>query len=383
MIIKEGLEEFAYYVDINNLLKYNNTGEVMDILFDEYRLDSEYYDNDVIIVYAPTEHTLRKFKDALKFMGASNEYIDSVINKDDIKENKKFTYKNMKHGINEDRLMNRRLHEAFRSAHTSSYEINMFGDFDPIFESDDEKKCTCKYNGRLISKMNKNEKREAKAELRSKISDLKKAIKDAIKANKSTKQLEARLEKLQNTLDCLMGKCGEMNESVLSVFKKRALLFESENNDENEENAEDTEDVEDMENTEDTESTENDTENTEAEEYEDVEMKAVVLTVLKKNVETVKNAMIEAGVSEDDINMDNVDDLEDDDKVDVRVEVNSIDALNSYLESVGINLEDELGGEILSDDETPEDDNNSDNASDDENADDDSADDENFDDLFA
>lgn len=388
MFLNEGIEDFAYYVDVKKLKGMPDEGEFIDILFDDYRLDAEFYDKNIVKIYAPSNRSIEKLEDILLSYGASEEYINSVIEKTNIHENKKFIYKNMKHGFNERRLMNRRLNESFRGVRRPSYEINMFGDFDPIFEAaepaKDKKECNCRYKGKMISKMDKTAKRQAKDDIRAEISELKKTIKDAKKAGKSTKAMEAKLEKLQYTLDCLMGKCEKVNESVISSFRSRRRLFESDDENENDDNDDllnsDDENSDNL----DDEAIDNSADD--KDEYEDVEMKAVVLTVLKKNVDTVKNAMTEAGVNEDDINIDEMDDdASDDDKVDIRVEVNSIDALTKYLESVGINLEDELGGEVVSSGDEDDSDNSDEDNSDDSNANDsdDEFSDADFDDLFA
>lgn len=388
MFLNEGIEDFAYYVDVKKLKEMPDEGEFIDILFDDYRLDAEFYDKNIVKIYAPSNRSIEKLEDILLSYGASEEYINSVIEKTNIHENKKFIYKNMKHGFNERRLMNRRLNESFRGVRRPSYEINMFGDFDPIFEAaesaKDKKECNCRYKGKMISKMDKTAKRQAKDDIRAEISELKKTIKDAKKAGKSTKAMEAKLEKLQYTLDCLMGKCEKVNESVISSFRSRRRLFESDDENENDDNDDllnsDDENSDNL----DDEAIDNSADD--KDEYEDVEMKAVVLTVLKKNVDTVKNAMTEAGVNEDDINIDEMDDdASDDDKVDIRVEVNSIDALTKYLESVGINLEDELGGEVVSSGDEDDSDNSDEDNSDDSNANDsdDEFSDADFDDLFA
>lgn len=390
MFLNEGIEDFAYYVDVKKLKGMPDEGEFIDILFDDYRLDAEFYDKNIVKIYAPSNRSIEKLEDILLSYGASEEYINSVIEKTNIHENKKFIYKNMKHGFNERRLMNRRLNESFRGVRRPSYEINMFGDFDPIFEAaesaKDKKECNCRYKGKMISKMDKTAKRQAKDDIRAEISELKKTIKDAKKAGKSTKAMEAKLEKLQYTLDCLMGKCEKVNESVISSFRSRRRLFESD--DENKNENDDNDDLlnSDDENSDNLDDEAIDNSADDKDEYEDVEMKAVVLTVLNKNVDTVKNAMTEAGVNEDDINIDEMDDdASDDDKVDIRVEVNSIDALTKYLESVGINLEDELGGEVVSSGDEDDSDNSDEDNSDDSTANDsdDEFSDADFDDLFA
>lgn len=297
----------------------------------------------------------------------------------------------MKNRMNARRLMSQRMYESMRDECYSRFHnrhvVKMDRDFDPIFEAEDDKKpsCKCKFNGKPVNKMNKSEKRDAKDTLRSQISDLKKQIKEAKKAGRATKAMEAKLEKLQKTLDCLMGRCDNVNESVSSRFKRHSFLFESEESEENDdkENDDDNEDPNNSDDL-DNDSFDSDSEETSDDkvDYEDVEMKAIVLTVAGKNVEAVKQGLVDAGVAEDDIKFDEPED--EDANVDIRVDVKSIDSLKDYLNGVGINLEDELDGEIISDDEANKSDDASDDANDDNSgAEGEDGDDVNFDDLFA
>lgn len=294
----------------------------------------------------------------------------------------------MKSRNNMRRLMSQRMYESMRNECYSRFHnrrvVKMDRDFDPIFEAEDDKKpaCKCKFNGKLVNKMNKVEKRDAKESLRSQISDLKKQIKEAKKNGRATKAMETKLEKFQYTLDCLMGRCGDVNESVTSRFKRHSFLFESEDNENSDEESDETEDEESDKATDDTDGEfDSDSEETADDkvEYEDVEMKAIVLTVAGKNVETVKQGLIDAGVAEDDIKFDEPEDEES--NVDIRVDVKSIDSLKEYLNGVGINLEDELDGEIVSDGDAKTDDSSEEEPSND--AEDNTEDDVNFDDLFA
>jgi hypothetical protein len=107
-------------------------------------------------------------------------------------------------------------------------------------------------------------------------------------------------------------------------------------------------------------------------EEEQDELTAVILEVKKGDEDKLKDELVEAGVDEDDIEIiteEENKDEEDEDKGDekneedeagededkdetvkVKVAVNSFDALKEYLEGKGFNLEEELGGEIVSDD---------------------------------
>ena len=165
----------------------------------------------------------------------------------------------MKNRMNARRLMSQRMYESMRDECYSRFHnrhvVKMDRDFDPIFEAEDDKKpsCKCKFDGKLVDKMNKSEKRAAKDTLRSQISDLKKQIKEAKKAGRATKAMETKLEKLQKTLDCLMGRCDNVNESVSSRFKRHSFLFESEESEENDDKENDDENDEDPNNSDDLE----------------------------------------------------------------------------------------------------------------------------------
>ena len=105
---------------------------------------------------------------------------------------------------------------------------------------------------------------------------------------------------------------------------------------------------------------------------QDEEMKAVIITVKKGDEDKCKDELIDAGVDEDDIEI--LDSDDDDDNVDIRIDVNSVMELKDYLEKKGIDLEEEIGGEIVSDDDE-------DDSDDDENKDGDKEEDFDFDDL--
>lgn len=393
MLLHESSDEFVYHINSDNVLDVLDSNELIDILFDEYGLYSEHSNSDeTVVVYTYSDNDVRKLKDCLTNYGMSLNDIRNIIDEKNIKENKKYN-KNMRLGRNRSMIRSNRANESVRRLNrmsrfttiNESYKINMFGDFDPIFETKDESKsdsCNCKFNGKLISKMSKVEKSDVKKQIREDIKDLKADIRMAKKNGKPTKMLENKLKKLEYTLECLMGKCEKMNESVSTTFMRRGRLFESDDQDSDDDNFNDDSQSDDQ--TADTSDT-SDTSDTadDKDEYENVEMKAVVLTVLKKNVETVKSAMIDAGVAEDDVNVDEMDDdAADDDKVDIRVDVNSIDALKTYLESVGINLEDELDGEIVNSDDT-DDNSDTDDSSDNSDSGNDDFNDEDFDSLFA
>ena len=383
--LNENINDLAYFIDIRKLNIDVDVEDLIDELFDEYKIDAELTNNkNIIKVYLFNDKMINKFADMMYRYNVDDDYLSKVLDNPgkNINESKKIYNRYMKHSLNESVLMKRRMLESldrqprnYRTLDESlNFEVDMNGHFDPIFEADD---CNCKYKNRLISKMDKGEKRDAKNELRAEIKDLKNELKARAKSGKSVKALEARLEKLEKTLDCLMGRCEKedkpVKESVTSAFAKYRKMFEAEESEDETKNTEDEPVNEKPENEPVDDTNANDSE------YEDIDMKAVVLTVLCKNVEEVKNAMVEAGIAEDDITLPETDDCEDDDKVEIKVDVKSIDALKSYLAGVGIDIEKELDGEIVSnteDTETPEDSAN-------EAPVEDEPTEEDFDDLFA
>lgn len=135
-------------------------------------------------------------------------------------------------------------------------------------------------------------------------------------------------------------------ESVALKFSKMRRMFESDEEETPETDDEDTKDEEGEESTDkkgDDESGDDD----------DEEMKAVVLTVAADDAEDCKKELIDAGVDEDDIE---ILDGDDDETSKVRVDVNSVMELKDYLADKGIDLEEKIGGEIVSDDEDSDDD---------------------------
>ena len=190
----------------------------------------------------------------------------------------------------------------------------------------------------------------------------------------------------------------DANESVSMRFAKHRSMFESLNegddsDDDTSDNGGDSEgdnggdgesndggssdDVDDKDN--------DDTEDKDKkdDEEETEEMKAVVLTVKKEDAEKLKEQLIDAGCDEEDIEI--IEGEEEDENSKVRVDVNSVMELKAYLDDKGIDLEKEIGGEIVSDEDG--DDNSDDSGNGDENSDDtenkenDDDTDFNFDDL--
>ena len=169
------------------------------------------------------------------------------------------------------------------------------------------------------------------------------------------------------------------NESVAERFSRLRKMFESEEDDEEDvENSDDNSDDEGTdEDDKDDEGSDSDEDNKDDEKSEDDDdlMKAVIITVKKGDEEKCKEEMIDAGIADDDIEILDADD--DVENVEIRIDVNSIMELKDYLNKKGIDLEEEIGGEIVSDDEEDSDKEDSD----DENGDDENkeGDDEDFD----
>lgn len=199
----------------------------------------------------------------------------------------------------------------------------------------------------------------------------------------------------------------EEENSVASRFAKYRKLYEEESMTEDDTVTEDDKDTEDEDKDEKEENTEEkeddkDDEKKDDEEEEQDELTAVIIEVAKGDEDKAKDELIEAGVDEDDIEILSDDEEESEDKeeeqkededetkdededkdetVKIKIAVDSFDALKEYLEGKGFDLEEELGGEIVSDDEEGEGDKEDDGEGEgDENMDDAFA---GFDDLFA
>lgn len=158
------------------------------------------------------------------------------------------------------------------------------------------------------------------------------------------------------------------NESVSKKFSKYRKLYEDEmeecgdackdgecddkdlnEDDDEDKKEEDKEEGEDKEEKGEEEKDEEGNEGDGDEETEDVPMTAVIISVKKGDEDKCKSEMIDAGISEDDIEILEAD--EDSNDVELKIDVNSIHELKSYLEGKGIDLEEKIGGEIVDDDE--------------------------------
>lgn len=166
------------------------------------------------------------------------------------------------------------------------------------------------------------------------------------------------------------------NESVAERFARLRKMFESDDDsddDSNDETENDNEGSDDNSDENGEESDDNSDENDE--EDKDEEMKAVIITVKKGDEDKCKDELIDAGISEDDIEILEAD--EDADNIDIRIDVNSVMELKDYLSKKGIDLEEEIGGEIVSDEDSED----SDEENDDENKEGDDEEEFDFDNL--
>ena len=155
----------------------------------------------------------------------------------------------------------------------------------------------------------------------------------------------------------------DTNESVAERFARLRKMFESdcvtEDEDEDKDNGKEgsKEDSKAKEAGEKEDDSENDTND---EEDQDEDMKAVIISVKKGDEDKCKDELIDAGISEDDIEILDAD--EDAENIDIRIDVNAVMELKNYLAKKGIDLEEEIGGEIVGDDEESEDSEDKENA---------------------
>ena len=170
-----------------------------------------------------------------------------------------------------------------------------------------------------------------------------------------------------------------VNESVAERFAKLRKMFESEEDEKDEDKSED--EIDDAESDEDENAESGEKEDDEKEdEDQDEEMKAVIISVKKGDEDKCKEELIDAGISEDDIEILEAD--EDAENVDIRIDVNSVMELKDYLAKKGIDLEEEIGGEIVSDEDDSEDKDEDDSDEDKDEEDEEKIDFENLGDIF-
>lgn len=142
-------------------------------------------------------------------------------------------------------------------------------------------------------------------------------------------------------------------ESVSDRFAKLRKMFESDgDDDETKDEPTDDDETKDEPKGDEDEPTDDDETKDDPEDEDDEEMKAVILTVKKGDAEKCKEELIDANIPEEDIEIIEGDDDAENDEV--RVDVNSVMELKDYLSKKGIDLEEEIGGEIVSDEEGDE-----------------------------
>lgn len=158
--------------------------------------------------------------------------------------------------------------------------------------------------------------------------------------------------KVSSTVRKFLENKENVGESVSARFARLRKMFESDDeSDDNQDNNTDDDSTDDV-NIDDDNNNDNE---------DDEEMKAVILTVKKGDAQKCKDELIDAGIPEEDIEIirGDVTEGEDDesDNDEIRVDVNSVMELKDYLATKGIDLEEEIGGEIVSDDDETSDDN--------------------------
>jgi hypothetical protein len=163
------------------------------------------------------------------------------------------------------------------------------------------------------------------------------------------------------------------NESVAERFAKLRKMFESEddadensddNNDEGSEDDPGAKEAGEKEDNSDKKSDDEKSDDEKSDDEEEEDMKAVIITVKKGDEDKCKDELIDAGIAEDDIEILDADD--DAENIDIRIDVNSVMELKDYLDKKGIDLEKEIGGEIVSDDEDSDSDDSDENKEDDD-----------------
>lgn len=189
----------------------------------------------------------------------------------------------------------------------------------------------------------------------------------------------------KDALDIVKGANESKNESVSTRFARLRKMFESEEDDEeksdDEKNDDEKSDDESSDDKKDDEESDDEKKDDEESNDEDEEMKAVIITVKKEDGEKCKEEMIDAGIAEDDIEILDADDEAE--NVEIRVDVNSVMELKDYLSKKGIDLEEEIGGEIVSDDEESGDEEDTENKDDEQGeGDDEEFDFDNLGDIF-
>lgn len=214
-----------------------------------------------------------------------------------------------------------------------------------------------KVNGKKLGECGKGELRQMLREAKQELKELKKEEKSLGEGcgkrakNKIAKKIEKAeklVEILEEEIKFNPKKAGAVNEakSLWEEFTKWSKLYEAEEEEEDEK--EDEKPAEEL-TSEKPEDSEEETEEKE-DAKEEAELEAILLTV--KNIEKVNQNLIDAGIPEEHIQM--IPDEEDPKQGKIRVDADDAITLKEYLATLGIDLEEEIGAELVTDEESEE-----------------------------
>jgi hypothetical protein len=221
----------------------------------------------------------------------------------------------------------------------------------------EEKVCSpfgkVKVNGKKLCECGKGELRQMLREAKQELKELKKKEKslgesaskrDKNKLATSIKKAEKLCEILEEEIKFNPKKAGAVNEAqtLWAEFTKWAKLYEGEDDDKEEE-----------EKPADEETPDGDEDSKKEDDAEEAELEAIVLTV--KDTEKVKKNLIDAGIPEEHIEV-IPDNEEDEESKEGKLRIDADDALTlkDYLSGLGIDLEEEIGAEIVDDSKADE-----------------------------
>lgn len=216
-----------------------------------------------------------------------------------------------------------------------------------------------KVNGKKLGECGKGELRQMLREAKQELKELKKEEKSLGEGcgkrakNKIAKKIEKAeklVEILEEEIKFNPKKAGAVNEAktLWEEFTKWSKLYEAESKEEEEDEEEEEKPAEEL-TSEKPEDSEEETEEKE-DEKEEAELEAILLTV--KNIEKVNQNLIDAGIPEEHIQM--IPDEEDPKQGKIRVDADDAITLKEYLATLGIDLEEEIGAELVADEEESE-----------------------------
>ena len=221
----------------------------------------------------------------------------------------------------------------------------------------EEKVCSpfgkVKVNGKKLCECGKGELRQMLREAKQELKELKKKEKslgesaskrDKNKLATSIKKAEKLCEILEEEIKFNPKKVGAVNEAqtLWAEFTKWAKLYEGEDDDKEEEEKPADEETHD-----------GDEDSKKEDDAEEAELEAIVLTV--KDTEKVKKNLIDAGIPEEHIEV-IPDNEKDEESKEGKLRIDADDALTlkDYLSGLGIDLEEEIGAEIVDDSKADE-----------------------------